>query len=981
MLNLDTSGIVAEVACYDTFPAVDFVAAQGVQTSGSARCQLENSVDGVGRPTQDTPGEHAACASAFRSARYPQSAVLQAKGQSLTSVCSVDKQSSHMTRYDQLAFWDAILGAWRKTAAELHLRDVRLDVRSSTDAHKAVPSNFEEFSTAQSFDTFEVRATPTGHWWHVKGIRNRYPALHVWFKKRLGTREGLFLIICFALFEALRFLVAEHAYTNIGRVNPQSIGVAASGLSLAIALVSSFVLEGTQAFRKIFSWHPLWRFISVALLFASASFLDYFALRIGASTAQVVTVGYIYMPISAILSYWVFKRMYGRLEWIAMGMLTLAILTFVFLREQLKGKTLDDIERIRSQYSIPGLLLIVCSVVMSVMGSILAERIFKDRSKGLKWWSARFYVMKVHLDFGQFAIGAIMWALPCVIHKPGPTSTNAAWFGEWGPTQFLMVFILAGQGWLAGLLVKEFSTVVRALAQSVTLVLLMCLEDPIMGNRYHFEAREVPTVVLTMIIFLSAMVFQTGRLNFKEIREAARLRSGTEAFRTSKTSISNFSLDEEPARNDNGDCEQPTTHLSSRSVSDPPLTKWSSCIPRVPLRRRRWSHNAAKALFVMYALILVYTVFDAARNLLLARALSITRINSNTMGLVQYISGMIVAGAVTLYTHGWPGICEAMRVGEIMKCAPAGFLFAVQATLMNMAYSQGITPALAVIVGRVYIPVAAVGARFVLGKFYLWIEYAAICILTLSSVVFGYLKAFDMTKEVVHAAHVWPCMLVMMSAATAAFNSLLTEKLLKSEVPFHLQKMRLDTASAISALGLIPIVGYITERAQDIPWVLRPVDSACTQPICWDVEAGAGYNPSCTCDCASGVFAGWTMQAMTPILIALFIGIAYNWLVGKLVQKFSTVHRCMADSFSLLLLYFVGDPVLSHTSLDNMCLNLVAFIVPLSSALFAVSASEMQRVMDAMAGNEKEPANTTDNPQTSSGEESTATSGCDTYSL
>lgn len=60
---------------------------------------------------------------------------------------------------------------------------------------------------------------------------------------------------------------------------------------------------------------------------------------------------------------------------------------------------------------------------------------------------------------------------------------------------------------------------------------------------------------------------------------------------------------------------------------------------------------------------------------------------------------------------------------------------------MNMAYSQGIDAALALVLGRVYIPVAAVGARCVLGKFYMWLEYAAIGILTLATVAFGYLKA------------------------------------------------------------------------------------------------------------------------------------------------------------------------------------------------------------------------------------------------
>merc|ERR1719382_31599 len=146
------------------------------------------------------------------------------------------------------------------------------------------------------------------------------------------------------------------------------------------------------------------------------------------------------------------------------------------------------------------------------------------------------------------------------------------------------------------------------------------------------------------------------------------------------------------------------------------------------------------------------------------------------MGLMQYLCGCAFAACLTLYTHGWPGIREAFQARKIVRCAPAGFLFAVQATLMNMAYAQGISAALALILGRVYIPVAAMGARCVLGKFYMWLEYAAICILTLATVAFGYLKGFDIATGTPQLEHVSAMFLVIASATTAALNSLITER-------------------------------------------------------------------------------------------------------------------------------------------------------------------------------------------------------------
>lgn len=890
--------------------------------------------------------------------------------------------------YDQSAFGagDSVLGAWRQTDAEFHIRSP--SVRSSKGRWNSQGSVGEGDDAWSFWMSRSLRSQPRRHseaemtshtpiectsceqhwrWWHVRGIRGRHPAFHAFLSKRIGTGTSVGLVTSFALFEASRFIMAEYSVSK--SVNQQSINVVASGCSLLIALLLSFLLEGTKAFIKVFSWHPLWRFLGVAMLFASAGALEIMAMSSGATVAQVVTVGYVYMPISAVLSYFIFRRLYGRLEWLAMGMLTLAILAFVFLREQSKGNTTVDIQRIRSQYSIPGLFIILCSVFTSVMASILAERIFKDRSKGLKWWCARFYVMKVHMDFGEFVISAAIWALPFVVAAPRTPlldkawPTNQTWFGDWGWQQYLMVAVLIVHHWLAGLLVKEFSTVMRALTQSLTLILVMCVEDPVLGNRYHFVARELPTVVLTVIIFLCAMIFQTGRINLRDIREASNLKVAL--------------CDNNSKPGEQGALQVPAGSTLSRSIRNmssmsdsssedstgagvPCARKVEAAVVAVPIRVEDLTVSAAvagpgghfhlAALLTTYALILVYTISDAVRNLVLQSAMASTSINANSMGLMQYICGVAFASCLTLYTHGWPGIREAWQLKKILKCTPAGFLFAVQATLMNMAYSQGISAALALILGRVYIPVAALGARCVLGKFYMWLEYAAICILTLATVVFGYLKGFDIVTGTPKVTHAAAMLLVMASATTAAFNSLITERILKGEtVAFHLQKIRLDVASTISSLVLLPIVGVITVRVQDIPWVNRPVSRSCTNSVCWDMSNGGCADPHCDCECAQGVFAGWTASTMRVIMLALIVGIGYNWLVGKLVQRFSTVHRCIADSFSLLLIYFVGDPVLNHTRLDNMCLNLVAFIVPLSSGLFAVAASEMQWVMEAVS--------------------------------
>merc|ERR1712060_358079 len=83
------------------------------------------------------------------------------------------------------------------------------------------------------------------------------------------------------------------------------------------------------------------------------------------------------------------------------------------------------------------------------------------------------------------------------------------------------------------------------------------------------------------------------------------------------------------------------------------------------------------------------------------------------------------------------------------------------------------------------------------------------------------------------------------------------------------------------------------------------------------------------------------------VFVALAANMFQGWLGAKGAYQFSTVDRAIADSFSLLLVYFLGDPLLNYgfQALDNAALNIVAFIVPLSAATFMVATMELERVL------------------------------------
>jgi len=576
------------------------------------------------------------------------------------------------------------------------------------------------------------------------------------------------------------------------------------------------------------------------------------------------------------------------------------------------------------------------SVFASVCGSILVERIFKDRS-GHEGKQDRFYAIKLHLDLSAMVIAAVLWALPlnrAALFRDFMLrwERSEAWFGEWGSNQCIMVVVMVAHGWAAGLITREFSTVIRSILQTLALITVFLVGDPLRDNRDQFMSRCVPSWLLFIIVLMAAMIFQTGRVNLKVIRKACNLSSeANPGFNLSSLA----KAEGDPTTTKSFMRRKRERNLKADGKAE---AEEACCMPM--------DGSSLAKLLMTQALILVYIVSDAGRTLILQKALSTTVTNSTVMGLVCFVVGLVVASVLTLYFDGLEGLRCAWRPDKILRCLPAAFLFALATALGNLGFAMGISPALYLVLGKFYTPVAAFCARWVMGKFYMPLEWSALMILTLSSATFGYLQAYPLgaTAPPVPLAAM---AVVLGSAAVSALASLVTEKILKGDRDaFHVQKVRLDFGSVLSSIVLIPVIGAMATRPQDVPWVSRP-ESFATCPaesVCWDLSQGTCSNASCDCECTSGIFAGWDTWLL---FLAVFVNTTQGWLVGKVTHTFSVVHRAIADSFSLLAIYFIGDPLFNGKSLQHSGLNLVAMIVPLSTATFSVATSEMQRAFEA----------------------------------
>mmetsp|Transcript_61862 Transcript_61862/g.149772 ORF Transcript_61862/g.149772 Transcript_61862/m.149772 type:complete len:876 (-) Transcript_61862:57-2684(-) len=809
---------------------------------------------------------------------------------------------------------DEYFGSWRGTEQEFQgLSTVAW--RGTDKALELHPESSEE--DEEDEDSDEERC---------HGLRQCNPELYVWLMDRIGAPADIAIIVVFVVIDGVAFVMDEAMWNS--KVNVSCMFVFTNLLSLVVSLAISFCLEGSWVVKKIFNFHVLWRFFIAALFFYIASRLDADAYKAGTKPIVVKTLGYTYLPLSAIASWVLFRRGYGRLEWLSLLIMALAMAAFSLLRERCREGSCEG--EAYHQWPAPvGVCLVFSGVLLSCTASLYCERIYKNSSFGLRRWQGmdhnRYSIHKVHLDFCSLVIAISVWCCPIQIKQSlwgVPSSTS--WFGTWTKRNYLYIPVQVLHYWMVGLVAKRYSTVTKAVLQTLATSAVIMLEDPLFYAS-KFSQVMVPSLFIFVIVVLSALMFQTGRLN---------IAIASASYASDKVVRISAGL---------GHALTDFVHRQQEEVETKDQEKFN-----------------LTGVLLKYTLIILYVLADATRTMLYTVSVGKSMITPQSFSVAMN-GAMLCLSNVLLYTKppegqsGGDAVREAWRLPKLVKFLPCGFLFALTSALMSMAMGMGISGSLSVVIGKIYLPICAIASRCLLGKYYMWLEWFALVILTLSSVVFGYLKSFNVTDAngLSKDEPIAGMLLVLASAATSAVGSLVTEKILKGEqVPFHLQKVRLDMGSILSSFVLLPAIGMIATRPQDIPWAQRPTSyGTCPwDSVCWQKPHSnhSCSNPDCHCDCERGIFAGWDLGWDSWVLVfAVLVNTTQGWLVGKVTQRFSVVHRAIADSFSLLTIYFVGDPIFNHTSLANVSLNLVAFIVPLSTATFSVATSEMQKVFQA----------------------------------
>eukprot|EP00421_Protoceratium_reticulatum_P003594 CAMPEP_0168357176 /NCGR_PEP_ID=MMETSP0228-20121227/450_1 /TAXON_ID=133427 /ORGANISM="Protoceratium reticulatum, Strain CCCM 535 (=CCMP 1889)" /LENGTH=290 /DNA_ID=CAMNT_0008369683 /DNA_START=65 /DNA_END=937 /DNA_ORIENTATION=- len=221
------------------------------------------------------------------------------------------------------------------------------------------------------------------------------------------------------------------------------------------------------------------------------------------------------LPVTVLLSSLLLKRRYSILQVQALMNVFLAVTAFTALRvgcvssfapRECGGLALVSL----------GLLCVAGAVACNVLASLLAERALKNEGGAA---SAPVHVTVANLKAGEALVAFALMSL--VPGAPLPLSTllrsPSSAFTGFGTAAWLLSASLIADGWMSALVVKELSSVVKALSKCLSLIVLYLISLGILQT----EVFSLPQFILAVLVASGTQQFTYASLLKK--KEGARI--------------------------------------------------------------------------------------------------------------------------------------------------------------------------------------------------------------------------------------------------------------------------------------------------------------------------------------------------------------------------------------------------------------------------------------------------------------------------
>lgn len=181
-------------------------------------------------------------------------------------------------------------------------------------------------------------------------------------------------------------------------------------------------------------------------------------------------------------------KYYSPPQWISFVVTSFAMLRYMSIRDAEKKKKINDGSLVELQGNLfIGISLMVPQVLISVLASVLCEKLLKDSSDKRSFWE-----QKAAMEVSGFvvALAHIFVINPLCLSQPAPSFPLGLVKGWDGMTLLALVFMLI-KLWLAELLAKILDSVTKQLGSCVAMLViyfeLFLLPEPFGDKDMRFD--------------------------------------------------------------------------------------------------------------------------------------------------------------------------------------------------------------------------------------------------------------------------------------------------------------------------------------------------------------------------------------------------------------------------------------------------------------------------------------------------------------
>jgi len=270
-------------------------------------------------------------------------------------------------------------------------------------------------------------------------------------------RRTAWLMFLFVVLDASKgLLVSWSAVHSCAALAPMAL-CAKNLLSIAFGLAMAALLEGGPGLRCCLDIRRSLRALPVAAFFSAAQVAMLLAFRVF-NAGSLKIMAQVNLPTMAILSRLFLGRRYTTQQWAAIALVAAAVAAFMQVRLLYYRPPYWS----HNQFSSPmsGVVGLLCSIFLSCSASILTERFLKLRAAE----RAPFYIQKTNIMLGEVVTSFLLTAL--YLQQSSSASSEGAeaqctWEQVADKRNLLVVLVWAVHGWMAGIIVRQCSAVVK----------------------------------------------------------------------------------------------------------------------------------------------------------------------------------------------------------------------------------------------------------------------------------------------------------------------------------------------------------------------------------------------------------------------------------------------------------------------------------------------------------------------------------------